>query len=74
MLFRIFLLSFVLTLAGLPVARAASYEAPLPAQLSTDPDLCAYAPCRDVIEADRFSLRKGRPSYVEAYRTEEEGK
>jgi len=74
MLFRIFLLSFVLTLAGLPVARAASYEAPLPAQLSTDPDLCAYAPCRDVIEADRFSLRKGRPSYVEAFRTEAEEK
>lgn len=69
--FRVFLLSLVLTLTSLPVAGAVSYEAPLPLQLSTDPDLCAYAPCRDVIEADSFSLRKGRPSYVEAYRMEE---
>ncbi|MDE2439617.1 MAG: 4Fe-4S binding protein [Betaproteobacteria bacterium] len=46
-----------------------SYDAPLPAQLHTDPDLCAYAPCQDVMPgADSFSLRKGRPSYVEAYR------
>jgi NosR/NirI family nitrous oxide reductase transcriptional regulator len=50
---------------------AGSYEAPLPAQLSTDPDLCAYVPCRDVFPgADRFSLRKGRPAYVEAYHDE----
>ena len=47
-----------------------SYDAPLPPQLATDPDLCAYVPCRDVLPgADSFSLRKGRPSYVEAYRT-----
>ncbi|TAM43963.1 MAG: 4Fe-4S binding protein [Gammaproteobacteria bacterium] len=52
-------------------AEPASYEAPLPVQLSTDPDLCAYAPCRDVMPAaDSFSRRKGRPSYVEAYRSE----
>ncbi|MEO8418770.1 MAG: 4Fe-4S binding protein [Methylophilaceae bacterium] len=48
-----------------------SYEAPLPVQLSTDPDLCAYVPCRDVFPgADRFSPRKGRPAYVEAYHDE----
>ena len=47
-----------------------SYEAPLPVQLSTDPDLCAYVPCNDVFpEADHFSPRKGRPAYVEAYRS-----
>lgn len=47
-----------------------SYEAPLPVELSTDPDLCAYAPCRDVMpEADSFSHRIGRPAYVEAYKT-----
>lgn len=46
-----------------------SYEAPLPVQLSTDPDLCAYVPCHDVFpNADYFSPRKGRPAYVEAYR------
>lgn len=50
---------------------AGSYEAPLPVQLSTDPDLCAYVPCRDVFPgADRFSPRKGRPAYVEAYHDE----
>ncbi|HJW27135.1 MAG TPA: 4Fe-4S binding protein [Rhodocyclaceae bacterium] len=49
---------------------ASSYDAPLPPQLSTDPDLCAYAPCKEVMPgADSFSIRKGRPSYVEAYRT-----
>ena len=69
-----FLLSFAagmgLIFAGAPVAYAAvgSYEAPLPTQLSTDPDLCAHAPCREVIaSADSFSKRMGRPSYVEAY-------
>ncbi|MDP2247851.1 MAG: hypothetical protein Q8J65_06935, partial [Nitrosomonadales bacterium] len=51
--------------------QAASYEAPLPVELSTSPDLCAHAPCKDVFpEADRFSERKGRPSYVEAYHDE----
>ncbi|OZA30972.1 MAG: 4Fe-4S binding protein [Hydrogenophilales bacterium 17-61-9] len=48
---------------------AGGYEAPLPAQLSTDPDLCAYVPCADVLPgADSFSRRMGKPSYVEAYR------
>ena len=50
-------------------AGESSYEAPLPVQLSTDPDLCAYVPCRAVLPgADSFSVRKGRPSYVEGYR------
>lgn len=47
------------------------YEAPLPAQLSTGPDLCTYVPCKDVLPgADSFSPRMGKPAYVEAYRTE----
>jgi len=46
----------------------ASYEAPLPVQLSTDPNLCAYVPCKDVLPgADSFSHRMGKPAYVEAY-------
>ena len=59
-------------LAAAPAgAEESSYESPLPAQLSTDPDLCAHAPCHDVLPgADSFSHRKGRPSYVEAYRSE----
>ncbi|MDP3744314.1 MAG: 4Fe-4S binding protein [Methylotenera sp.] len=52
-------------------SHSGSYEAPLPVQLSTDPDLCAYVPCLDVFpKADHFSVRKGRPAYVEAYHDE----
>lgn len=47
---------------------AGTYEAPLPAQLHRDPDLCAWVPCKEVMPgADSFSPRKGRPHYVEAY-------
>lgn len=47
----------------------ASYESPLPVKLSTDPDLCAYVPCAEVLPGtDSFSLRKGKPAYVEAYK------
>ncbi len=52
-------------------AFAESYEAPLPPQLTSSPDLCAYAPCKDVLPgADAFSSRMGRPAYVEGYKTE----
>ncbi len=55
-------------------AEGGSYEAPLPVQLSTDPDLCAYVPCKDVMPgADSFSHRMGKPAYVEAYRNKKEG-
>jgi NosR/NirI family nitrous oxide reductase transcriptional regulator len=56
------------------IASAASYEAPLPPQLSSDPNMCAYAPCEAAFPgANSFSVRKGRPSYVEAYH-EDDGK
>jgi len=52
-------------------SNGSSYDAPLPPQLHADPDLCAYAPCQEVMPgAESFSLRKGRPSYVEAFRGE----
>ncbi|HEX7012020.1 MAG TPA: 4Fe-4S binding protein [Steroidobacteraceae bacterium] len=52
------------------LASGRAYEAPLPAGLSSDPDLCAHAPCGAVLPgADSYSMRKGRPPYVEAYRT-----
>lgn len=55
-------------------ACASVYDAELSAELLTGPDLCAYAPCSDVMpSATHFSKRKGRPSYVEAY-AENEGK
>lgn len=57
--------------AGISLQAAASYEAPLPAKLSTDPDLCAFVTCQDVLpSANSFSPRKGHPAYVEGYRTE----
>lgn len=57
----------LLLLALLAPARASIYDAELSQQLLHGPDLCAQAPCREVMpQAHRFSLRKGRPSYVEA--------
>jgi NosR/NirI family transcriptional regulator, nitrous oxide reductase regulator len=51
---------------------ADAYEARLPPQLTSDPALCAHVPCGEVVPgADSFSTRKGRPPYVEAYRTED---
>lgn len=65
-------LVFIALLLWLSIARASasSYEAPLPPQLSTAPDMCAYVACGDVIQASSFSHRKGRPPYVDAFRTE----
>ncbi|MES2019106.1 MAG: 4Fe-4S binding protein [Pseudomonadota bacterium] len=61
-------LTFLLLLFGAGPARATVYDAELSQQLLHGPDLCAQAPCRDVMpQAQRFSLRKGRPSYVEAF-------
>mgnify|MGYP000669206568 CR=1 FL=1 len=49
-------------------ALAGAYDAHLPDDLSTAPDLCARVPCRDVLPgATGFSERKGQPPYVEAY-------
>ena len=55
-----------------PLASAeTAYEAPLPADINTTPDLCANLPCKEVAPgADSFSERKGKPTYVEAYRSE----
>lgn len=53
------------------MAASGAYDAPLPVQISTDPDLCTYVPCQAVIPgADSFSDRKGKPAYVEAYQTQ----
>ena len=53
------------TLCTVSMVQASSYEAPLPVELRTDPDLCKWVPCRDVLPgADHFSPRMGRPSYV----------
>lgn len=55
--------------------RATVYDAELPAELMSAPDLCAYAACQDVMPAaTRFSERKGRPSYVEAYTDDDDQK
>lgn len=66
----LWLVAALITSLITPVAQASSYETPLPAQISTDPALCKWLPCTDVMPgADSFSPRMGRPAYVEAYRT-----
>jgi NosR/NirI family nitrous oxide reductase transcriptional regulator len=65
---RLGLLALGLALAGVH-ARADSYEAQLPPELTTSPRLCDYAPCAEVLPgATRFSERKGQPPYVEGYK------
>lgn len=64
-LLRLFAALLLTLLAG--PAHASVYSAELSEQLLHGPDLCAEAPCRDVMpQAHKFSVRKGRPSYVEA--------
>jgi NosR/NirI family nitrous oxide reductase transcriptional regulator len=49
-------------------AFAGAYDANLPPELESAPELCALAPCRDVLPgAEAFSVRKGQPPYVEGY-------
>ena len=61
------LLSFLLSLLLAQQVHASVYDAELPEQLLHGPDLCALAPCHDVMpSALKFSLRKGSPSYVDA--------
>ncbi|MCD6671415.1 MAG: 4Fe-4S binding protein [Burkholderiaceae bacterium] len=67
----IFLATLLVALSLLghaPGVRASAYEAKLPPDLATAPDLCARVPCRDVLPAaTTFSERKGQPPYVEGY-------
>jgi NosR/NirI family nitrous oxide reductase transcriptional regulator len=67
---------FVLALLLMPVlARASIYDAELSNEILHGADLCAAAPCRDVMPtAQKFSMRKGTPSYVEAYGAGSDGK
>ncbi len=45
-----------------------AYEAKLPAELNSAPNLCAMVPCQSVLPgAVRFSERTGHPSYVEGF-------
>ncbi len=54
-----------------PRAGATVYDAELSAQLLHGEDLCAAAPCREVMPAaQQFSKRKGAPSYVDAFASE----
>ncbi len=69
------LLSILILLAtlgassSLSAAGKGTYDASLPAELASDPNLCAWVPCADVLPgAERFSARMGKPPYVEAYR------
>lgn len=60
---------FTLQMTSASAVAEQLYEAQLPTQLFTAPDLCAHVPCAEVIPvADTFSERKGNPAYVEAYK------
>lgn len=64
---RRLLLILVMLLAP-ALAKAQAYEAALPPDLATAPDLCARVPCTEVFPgAASFSQRKGQPPFVEAY-------
>jgi NosR/NirI family transcriptional regulator, nitrous oxide reductase regulator len=50
------------------LAGASLYSTQLPPDVVSGPNLCAAAPCRDVLPAAAsFSQRKGSPFYVEGY-------
>jgi len=54
-----------------PAIAETAYEAPLPVAINSAPDLCAHAPCAELVPgATSFSERMGKPAYVEAYRSE----
>ncbi|RZI42909.1 4Fe-4S binding protein [Herbaspirillum sp. HC18] len=63
--------AWLVLLSAPPAARATMYESVLSDELMHGPDLCAEAPCADVMPgANEFSKRKGMPTYVEAYANE----
>ena len=70
-LLRRWLALLSLALAGLgpvPAHAAGAYEAKLPDNLATAPDLCALVPCAEVLPgASHFSPRKGQPPFVEGF-------
>nr|WP_116370416.1 NosR/NirI family protein [Cupriavidus taiwanensis] len=69
------LAAWLLSLGLVSPSHAGAYEAELPPQLATAPDLCALVPCAQVLPgATNFSSRMGQPPYVEGYRTGPGGK
>ncbi|CBL47340.1 Nitrous oxide reductase transcription regulator [gamma proteobacterium HdN1] len=49
-------------------AYAGAYEAKLAPELFSDPDMCRYTSCQEVLPgATRFTVRKGQPPYVEGW-------
>jgi NosR/NirI family nitrous oxide reductase transcriptional regulator len=75
MLFRLISLLWAALLALLcaaPALATSMYDTVLSPALLRGPDLCAEAPCSDVLPgATAFSQRKGAPAYVEGYALEQ---
>ncbi len=66
-------LMLILATALFPATRAlaSSFAVQLPPQLFSEADMCAHAPCAEVLPgADSFSPRLGKPPYVEGYQAE----
>ncbi len=62
------LLFFCVLAIPLSATGTSSFDITLPEQLFSDANLCAYAPCADVLPgATQFSPRMGKPPYVEGY-------
>lgn len=67
------ILYFCFVAAG-TAAESLVYEAKLPSDVNTTPLLCEKLPCAELFpSASHFSARKGKPSYVEAIKTDEKG-
>ncbi|WP_332673877.1 4Fe-4S binding protein [Aromatoleum sp.] len=67
---RNILVSLALVLPA-SAALADAYEAKLPDELNTAPQMCDHVPCGEVLPgATSFSERKGQPPYVEGYADE----
>lgn len=72
-LFRLFALmvAAISLLLAPQWALASMYDSELTPEKLSGPDLCALAPCAEVMPgAQQFSKRKGMPSYVEAFAVE----
>jgi NosR/NirI family nitrous oxide reductase transcriptional regulator len=75
MLFRLISLlwaALLTMLCAAPASATSMYDTVLTPALMSGPDLCAEAPCSEVLPAaTAFSKRKGAPSYVEGYALEQ---
>lgn len=59
---------------GVQAAGSGTYEAELPADLTTAKDMCALLPCKDVFPGATHFRAQGSAPYVEAYDKADDGR